>query len=138
MSSSGRKKPIKAFLWRQHVEGLPNAAYFMSEDKPQSFDHVKYLTALNPAKLRQAGHCLGRERASKKSARDKFWSSLKEKELEEMEKDRRRKRLARLKVTADTCLEEVEGLLVDEICFAIPCYNFILSGSNIHIEKEER
>ncbi|KAF9994778.1 hypothetical protein BGZ79_000418 [Entomortierella chlamydospora] len=131
MSSSDRKKSIKTSLWRQHVEGLPNAAYFMSEDKPQSFDHIRYLTALNPASndreevtndwknkvvpsLESSTLPELREWVSKISARDKFWSSLKEKELEEMEKDRRRKRLARLKVTADTCLEEVEGLLVDE------------------------
>ena len=39
----------KAPVWHQHVRELPNAAYFMSEEKPQDFDHVKYLTALDPA-----------------------------------------------------------------------------------------
>ncbi|KAF9933661.1 hypothetical protein FBU30_004904 [Linnemannia zychae] len=43
-----------------------------------------------------------------------FWNDLKKKEIEKIEEDRRKKRLERLKATADGYLEEVEGLLAYE------------------------
>jgi len=49
MGSSSSTKYTKARLWHLYVQELPNATYFLSEERPQDFDHIKYLTSLDPA-----------------------------------------------------------------------------------------
>ncbi|GJJ74983.1 hypothetical protein EMPS_07341 [Entomortierella parvispora] len=139
MSSSSIRKPIKAASWRKLVQGLPNSGYFISKERPEYFDFVEYLTALNPSSsdrieiedtwnnsvirrlrsssvesLADAGRRLAREWYSKKGDRCKFWKDLGRKENEEDDNERRKRRLERLKVTADIRLEDAESLLVDE------------------------
>ncbi|KAF9145915.1 hypothetical protein BGX20_006892, partial [Mortierella sp. AD010] len=122
--------------WRIEAQNLPYFQYFLSEKKPQDFDHVKFLGSLKPSSLERreltsewldrvipalqacsykvlqdAGNRLKTEWTSKKASRDAFWENLAKAEEREQEK---LERMKRLKSAGEQRLRAAEDYLVEE------------------------
>ncbi|KAI8594345.1 hypothetical protein EDD21DRAFT_428285 [Dissophora ornata] len=132
-------KQKKASLWRNDAQSLPYAQYFLSESKPQNFNHVAFLVFLQPSshqrrditnhwlqvvipalknsvflELRQAGHRLTTEWTSKKVIREAFWTNLVSKEEKEEQERAKQKRMAHLKSAGEKRLQATENFLVED------------------------
>ncbi|KAF9903812.1 hypothetical protein BX616_001535 [Lobosporangium transversale] len=135
-NSANKMLKGKVPRWRVEAQSLPYSQYFLAEKKPQDFDHVKFLTWLQPSslerreltsewldkvipalqscsykELQDSGNRLKREWNSKIASRGIFWSNLAESEKREQEK---KERMARLKAGGEERLQAAEKFIIDE------------------------
>ncbi|KAF9546982.1 hypothetical protein EC957_008986 [Mortierella hygrophila] len=131
------KKSKKSRVWRTAIESIPGSEYLLSEEEPRKFDHVAFLSFLNPSSherrditntwlqkvvpslksstrqdLQEAGSRLEREWKSKAVKREAFWTDLTETEKQRKEE---KERLEYLKSAGEKRLRTAEGYLVEKM-----------------------